>query len=221
MSWRLANSLVELRKQVNEGYPSRSKDSDGSIGDERHSALTSDHNPDQNGIVRAIDITHDPAHGFDSYKFANMLLAKQDPRLKYVISNRRIGAGPAGPQPGVWRKYTGTNPHDHHVHVSVMPRKANGSDASDQPVSWDIDGVTVPADVAGWVAPPPTLRPGASNNAVERLQKALDVKVTGKYEPRSETYFALCLFQIRHGLDPDGICGPQTWKAIAPEPKVA
>lgn len=216
MTWRLANSLIELRKQVNEAYPNRSKDSDGSIGDEHHSARTSDHNPDSQGVVRAIDITHDPAHGFDSYKFANMLLAKQDSRLKYVISNRRIGSGPAGPQPGVWRPYSGSNPHDHHCHISVVPDVRG-----DATLPWRIDGVTITPEAAAFVAPPPTIRPGASNSAVEKLQKALGVTVTGRYEPRSETEWALRLFQVRHQLDPDGVCGPQTWKAIAPEPKTA
>lgn len=216
MTWRLATSLIVLREQVNAAYPSRSKDSDGSIGDEHHSARTSDHNPDERGVVRAIDITHDPAHGFDSYKFANMLLAKQDQRLKYVISNRRIGSGPVGPQPGVWRKYTGINPHDHHCHISVV-EDMHGDD----PKQWSIDGVTVTADAAGFVAPPPTIRPGASNGAVEKLQKALGVTVTGKYAPASETEWALRLFQVQHGVAPDGICGPMTWALLAPEPKVA
>ena len=46
MSWRLAHGLEKLRSQVNEKWPLRSKDSDGSIGDEHHSARASDHNPD-------------------------------------------------------------------------------------------------------------------------------------------------------------------------------
>jgi hypothetical protein len=41
-------------------FPERSKESDGSIGNAEHSARQSDHNPDQFGIVRAIDITNDP-----------------------------------------------------------------------------------------------------------------------------------------------------------------
>src|SRR5262245_2987274 len=111
MAWRLAKGLETLRSQVNAKWPGRSKDSDGSVGDTSHSARKSDHNPDSRGVVHAIDITHDPRNGFDSYKFADMLLAKQDPRISYIISNRRIGSGPKGPAPGAWRKYTGTNPH--------------------------------------------------------------------------------------------------------------
>lgn len=120
MAWRLAKGLEQLRKQVNEKYPTRSKASDGSVGDTSHSARKSDHNPDSRGIVHAIDITHDPRNGFDSYKFADHLLAVQDPRVSYIISNRRIGSGPSGPSPGVWRKYTGSNAHDHHVHISII-----------------------------------------------------------------------------------------------------
>ena len=140
MTWRLAKSLEILRSQVNAKYPTRSRNSDGSIGDVSHSARTSDHNPDDSGVVRAIDITHDPASGFDSYKFADLLLKKQDKRIKYIISNRRIGSGPAGPQPGVWRQYTGKNAHNHHCHISVVA-DGRGDDTS----QWDIDGNLMPA----------------------------------------------------------------------------
>jgi putative peptidoglycan binding protein len=211
MAWRLAKSLETLRSQVNAKWPGRSKSSDGSIGDEGHSSRTSDHNPDPAGVVRAIDITHDPKGGFDSYGFADMLLKKQDRRLKYVISNRRIGSGPAGPAAGVWRPYTGTNPHDHHCHISVAAGPAG--DATDP---WNIDGVAAPSAkvVDTFVPAPLTLIPGSTDPEVERLQKLLGCVVTGKYEPKSETEWALRLFQVRHKLDPDGRCGPMTWKAL-------
>lgn len=135
MAWREANSLLHLRDQVNAKWPNRSKDSDGTIGDEHHSQRLSDHNPDAHGVVTAMDITHDPAHGFDSYKFADLLLAAQDKRLKYVISNRRIGSGPRGTSPAKWRKYTGANPHDHHVHISVIDEAALYDDKSDWKIS--------------------------------------------------------------------------------------
>ena len=137
VAWRLAKGLETLRSQVNAKWPQRSKASDGSVGDTSHSARASDHNPDSQGVVHAIDITHDPKNGFDSYKFADMLLAKQDPRIKYIISNRRIGSGPKGPAPGVWRKYTGANPHDHHVHISITTER------EDNVTPWAIDDVVV------------------------------------------------------------------------------
>ena len=206
MAWRLAHSLEKLRAQVNEKWPHRSKESDGSVGDLSHSSRTSDHNPDPSGVVRAIDITHDPKGGFDSYAFADLLLKKQDKRMKYVISNRRIGSGPAGPSPGVWRKYTGVNPHDHHCHISVVPSAA-GDDTS----AWSIDGAVMAAP-GSYVAPNPTLRKGSKGDDVKKLQAALKVEADGDFGPLTET--ALKVFQKAHGLVADGICGPQSWSAL-------
>lgn len=209
MTWRLARALETLRAQVNDKWPARSKNSDGSIGDVSHSARTSDHNPDDAGVVRAIDITHDPKGGFDSYAFADMLLKKQDKRLKYVISNRRIGSGPAGPQPGAWRKYTGTNPHDHHCHISVVA-DSRGDDTS----QWDIDGSLTPTvgQAAAYVPPPVTLRKGAKGEDVKKLQAALPVFIDGDFGPQTES--ALKQFQKANHLVADGICGPQSWAAL-------
>jgi len=211
MAWRLAKGLEKLRSQVNEKWPGRSKDSDGSVGDTSHSARASDHNPDSAGVVHAIDITHDPRDGFDSYAFADMLLKQQDRRLKYVISNRRIGSGPAGPSAGKWRPYSGSNPHDHHVHISIMPGAL-----ADDVAPWAIDGLAAPPiDAPPFVQAPPTLRSGSTGDQVKKLQALLGCAMTGVYEPKSETEYALRLFQVRHKLDPDGVAGPQTWKALS------
>lgn len=127
MTWRLAHSLETLRTQVNLQWPGRSKKDDGSIGDEAHASRSSDHNPwvkdGSMGVVTAIDITHDPAGGFNSYAFAEMLRLNRDPRIKYVISNRRIVSSETSPWE--WRPYHGSNPHDHHVHISVKSDKAH------------------------------------------------------------------------------------------------
>lgn len=118
---RAARSLDTLLAQINAFAPNRSKVSDGGIADARHLAAgTSDHIADRSGVFHARDFTHDPAGGFDAYAFADRLLAAQDRRLKYVISHGRIGSGPAGTDPGVWRRYPGVNAHDHHTHVSVI-----------------------------------------------------------------------------------------------------
>jgi hypothetical protein len=48
---------VQLRDQIDTWYPDRSTASpEGWLGDSRHSASKSDHNPDKSGVVRAIDI---------------------------------------------------------------------------------------------------------------------------------------------------------------------
>lgn len=209
-NWRLAKGLEQLRSQVNARWSNRSKASDGSIGNAEHSARTSDHNPDLDGVVKAIDLTHDPLHGFDSYAFADMLLKNKDPRIKYLISNKRIASGDAGPQAWVWRKYTGANPHDHHCHISIKKDAAHFDSVAD----WKIDGGPIIAD-PHFVPPPATVVIGTIGANVEKLQALLGVKVTGSYEANSETQFALQLFQVRHQLTPDAKVGPQTWKALS------
>lgn len=129
MTWRLAHSLVVLRDEADAVAPGRSRASDGTIGDAAHASRSSDHNPyikDQNGVgvVRALDLTHDPDGGLDSYLLAEevrQLGAAGDPRIRYVISNGRI----ASPRDGwAWRRYHGPNAHSEHVHVSVVEDQA-------------------------------------------------------------------------------------------------
>ena len=125
-NWRLANSLTKLRNEINLAYPNRSKASDGTIGDSAHSSRTSQHNPNPAGVVTAMDITHDPAHGVDGQTLANQLI--KDSRTWYVIFNRRIW------QAGKWSIYKGTNPHDKHVHISVKQTPAYYDNAN----NWNI-----------------------------------------------------------------------------------
>lgn len=70
---RLANSLTRLRDQVNAAFPNRNKASDGWIGDASHAASASDHNPNSQGVVSALDLTNDPANGFDVHALAERL----------------------------------------------------------------------------------------------------------------------------------------------------
>jgi hypothetical protein len=119
--WRVASSLNVLLGQLNVLAPRRSKASDGSIGDADHASRDSDHNPWYGpGIVTARDFTHDPAGGLDCQWLANVLVANRDPRIKYIIWNRRIWQGS-------WRAYSGTNPHTKHLHLSVVASPANDS----------------------------------------------------------------------------------------------
>jgi hypothetical protein len=56
---KLSKSAFTLRAQINAKWPKRDKSSDGWIGDVRHQAKPSDHNPDAQGWVRAIDVDAD------------------------------------------------------------------------------------------------------------------------------------------------------------------
>jgi hypothetical protein len=141
MSWKLAKSLETLRSQINALAPGRDKTSDGTIGDARHAAGSSDHNPDRDGVVCAMDITHDPAHGVDAGKLADVLRQSHDKRIKYIISNRRIASSTVFPWR--WRPYTGASPHTAHFHVSVMQAGKN------DPQPWKLElSPLVPASPA-------------------------------------------------------------------------
>lgn len=100
--------------------PNRAHLSDGSIGDAAHASRSSYHNP-QNGVVDALDLTHDPRRGFDAHARARLLVARGDPRLDHVISNHQIWSVKS-PH---WRTYTGINPHTKHAHFAVK-RNATG-----------------------------------------------------------------------------------------------
>lgn len=123
-AWLVAGALEQLLAQLNALAPNRSKASDGAIGDAAHATRDSDHNPwlviAGQPYVSARDFTHDPAGGLAGGWLAECLAAGRDPRIKYVIWDRRIMAGAGGPAPWTWRPYSGLNAHQHHVHVSVV-----------------------------------------------------------------------------------------------------
>ena len=207
-----AKSLVTLLAQVNKLAPNRSKDSDGWIGDTAHQATKSEHNPNKLGAVRAIDITHDPAHGFDSWEFADMLRLQADPRVYYIISNGRIAAPSI--QNNAWRAYNGKNPHDHHVHISVDPDNAK---LYDDPKEWSLkigdwnkNKTTAPAAPSN-----PVLKQGSKGDWVKKLQILLKMPVKeqdGDFGPKTKA--AVVSFQKTKGLVSDGIVGAYTWKAL-------
>jgi hypothetical protein len=143
-AWKVAESLDRLLAQLNAFAPNRSKVSDGSIGDQAHASRTSDHNPRMiagANLVTARDWTHDPRNGLNCDRLATALRNSRDARIKYVIWDRRIMSGAAGPQPWVWRPYTGSNPHTKHLHLSVVAdqrcRLRHG---------WDLTGLTDEGD---------------------------------------------------------------------------
>lgn len=85
------------------------------MGDPAHQARKSDHNEGN-----AIDLTHDPANGFDAgwlaEGFRRQMESNPAGRITYVIFNRRIASAKSGWK---WKGYTGANPHTSHVHISI------------------------------------------------------------------------------------------------------
>lgn len=124
-TWRLSLAAERMRKEVNALWPNRDKKSDGALGDASHQARPSDHNPDENGWVRAIDIDED-LKGKDGQdpRIANDLadaivqIARRDDRIKYVIFEGFIWSARSRWQP---RRYVGVNAHLKHIHVSFNP----------------------------------------------------------------------------------------------------
>lgn len=208
--WRLAKSLIALEAQVDAKYPKRKKTSDGSIGDAKHAERSSDHNAwikdtDGKWIVSAIDLTHDPANGFDAYKFADMLLKNKDPRIKYVISNRRIGSGADGPQPWKWRPYNGENAHDKHTHVSVEENKLYYDDST----SWKLDSLANAPPPAKPKLVHPVISLGMTSKDVPYIHERLGMKPYEFFGNSSMK--ALQEYQTKHGLTPTGVVDNQTW----------
>lgn len=197
MSAFLAPSLVALRGEVNSRYPHRDRSSDGWLGDAAHAARESDHNPDERGMVHAIDLDKD---GLDLAALLRAVIG--DPRCWYVIHDRTIWSRTYG-----WkaRPYTGTNPHTGHVHVSIRYDSTSEQDTR----SWfslaarrtsglpSIDGGNVIGQAKRSAEGHEDLKdlPG-----VRLVQRALNDRLN---------------LQRAHRLDVDGKLGPQSRAAIA------
>lgn len=115
---RPAYAITELLNEINAAFPGRSKKADGIQGDWAHSQRSSGHNPNGRGVVCALDVTHD-ATLCSGDVIAETLRANRDPRLLYVIWDRRIFDGLEGDKPWSWHTYTGADPHTGHVHISL------------------------------------------------------------------------------------------------------
>jgi hypothetical protein len=205
--WKVAPALEQLRAQLDQLAPDRSRASDGAIGDAAHASRASDHNPwwslAGQSYVTARDFTHDHEH-LDCHALADALVRGRDQRVKYIIWNERILSGGAGRSPWEWRDYTGTNPHTRHLHLSVM------ADArSLTRIPWLLPGLTAPVAI---------LRLGSRGPAVAELQRVLNawyprdlvppLTVDGIYGPATAAAVRLC--QQRSGLVVDGVVGSST-----------
>jgi murein L,D-transpeptidase YcbB/YkuD len=210
MAWRLAKSLTKFRDQINAASPRRNKASDGTIGDAAHASRSSDHNPwvkdGKMGVVTAIDITHDPANGVNTWDLAERLRTTKDPRIKYVISNRRIWSSVQAPFQ--WRKYTGSNPHSSHMHVSVHSSKGHYDSEKD----WVLTGIAAGPPDPDTPATRPVLRRGSTGELVLEVQTILGINRDSQFGPVTEA--AVKKFQKMNKLKDDGIVGPLTWAAF-------
>jgi hypothetical protein len=133
MKPRLVKAAETLRDQVNANYPDRDKASDGWVADARHlSRGNSDHIPDNEGWVFALDLDRDlygkpkPDVMGDLADQLRIAARNGDNRIKYIIFDGRICSRILNWK---WRTYKGANKHTHHMHVSFDQKKgkADGS----------------------------------------------------------------------------------------------
>lgn len=126
--------------QANALWPQRSKASDGTTASSAHHAQNpdSDHEPGARDLVHAGDLTNDPAHGCDCNVLVRQIVKRRDPRVRYLIFNKTIWrsydrpATSTRPFLPAWRPeaYTGSNPHDKHLHNSILSTVAAEQDVS-------------------------------------------------------------------------------------------
>lgn len=118
--WKVAPCLLTLRGEFNALSPARDKGADGTIGDAAHQSRASDHDPDANGWVKALDIdSSGPWPGHTFHEIVMWIVARcrsgQEGRIRYVIHERVIYHERDGFKGNA---YTGSDPHTNHAHFS-------------------------------------------------------------------------------------------------------
>lgn len=135
--WRTPPALNALMDEIEARWPASHR-GDGTVASKTHDTInpTSDHRPwpyTGPGVVTAVDAGETTEN--DGRVLFDALIAARDPRMKYAIhegltvwSTTRNGFPPWTVQP-----YLGPNPHDDHLHVSVVRSK------QDDHLPWNLD----------------------------------------------------------------------------------
>jgi len=115
---KATHAAISVLRQATALKPLRKKASDGLLPSAAHikQSPTSDHNT---GL--AVDLTHDPKNGIDCVDIFEKL--KDDKRVKYLIFQGKIWSKEKAKQGN--RKYTGSNPHNKHLHISIVDTHSN------------------------------------------------------------------------------------------------
>jgi hypothetical protein len=111
-------AAISVLRQATALKPLRKKASDGLLPSAAHikQSPTSDHNT---GL--AVDLTHDPKNGIDCVDIFEKL--KDDKRVRYLIFQGKIWSKEKAEQGN--REYTGSNPHNKHLHISIISTRSN------------------------------------------------------------------------------------------------
>lgn len=198
----LAPSLAIFRDEINSRWPGRDRTSDGWIGDAKHQASKSDHNPNARGSVDALDIDED---GVDMD--AIFAAFKRHPSARYWIYEGVLYHRDRGWKP---EEYHGDNPHDKHAHGSIDQT----SEAEQDRRSWGLRTMT-----AG-IMLPNFGDAGADVRYWQRMLLAAGEKLPeygrdGKYG--KEMQAAVLSWYKKHGGDPAKFDGKSItdWTAVS------
>ena len=115
---RATPAAIAVLRQATALRPNRKKASDGLLPSAAHISQSpnSDHNTGY-----AVDLTHDPKNSIDCFEIYEKL--QSDKRVKYLIFHGKIWSVKNGES-----RYTGSNPHNKHLHISI--KDGSGKDTS-------------------------------------------------------------------------------------------
>ena len=141
-------AAIAVLRQATALAPKRKTASDGLLPSAAHlkASPTSDHNT---GL--AVDLTHDPKNGIDCAVIFEKL--KEDSRVKYLIFDSKIWSKEKSKLGN--RRYTGSNPHSKHLHISI--NDASGNDTS--PWFWWMNQPKLVNQIKAVVKPLPDKKP--------------------------------------------------------------
>jgi hypothetical protein len=141
-------AAIAVLRQATALAPKRKTASDGLLPSAAHlkASPTSDHNT---GL--AVDLTHDPANGIDCAVIFEKL--KEDARVKYLIFQGKIWSKEKSKLGN--RRYTGSNPHNKHLHISI--NDVSGNDTS--PWFWWMNQPKLVNQIKAVVKPLPDKKP--------------------------------------------------------------
>jgi len=192
MGWVVVPNLDEARDQLNARFPNRGKSSDGSIGDIAHQVSSSSHNPDLTGLPEYRDgDTIDEVRARDFDKNLNdaagvtmedvvqlwVKLARSGQLwwIRYMIYKRRIWHKRDN---YVTRVYTGSNPHDDHLHLN-----SDFTQAADtiRGTNWYLSALSGTPSVPPVINPPDSLIVDGSlgPKTISRWQRFMRTPVDG------------------------------------------
>lgn len=204
-AWRPAPAIIQLFAEAGAANPRRDRRSDGIVGDLRHQARKSGHNPDARGVVVAGDLDVDGLPMAAAVERARVAaLEGRLPQLAFIIYAARITSRDFT----AWLEYEGDNPHVTHGHWEVAHDPKRADDAR----PWNV--WTAPRSTTPRPAPTTPRNDPPAPTGPDLRGRGLDLR--GEEGAAGPRVAALQGFLRRRyplyakALEVDGVWGPQT-----------